>query len=464
MSTFEHGSIAILKNEAKIFLSASDFDVSDLKNLKAFQKKDRLSLDIETVEEEDSRIVITYTIPEHFLSLKVIQKESLPVRLSVLNTILKEDPLNHEENISIHPSTLFFRPMSSVRYTYKAYGNMPKANEFSAFTQYKSLVLAILTNQSYEAFLKNGEAAYQPKKLRYSPKERKDIERIIAALQDSHSFDELKQDIQESTEYAQFSYFGDMKKIKDHYKRKLVSIGAAAVVFLGAGIGATQLLTKDKQDEAFASYEKELQEKNLEIQKLTFLSAGDYKGASKIMAKQDKSPGEISALLIKGGEYQSAIDQDPESLEQVIEMLYSKGEEDAILELRLKDNRKLSLEQAIVANDTNRMISEVSFLEDKGTATRMGKKLLEGGDVNRAKQIADTYALEDLHKLIQLTEKENQLISLNKEMEQVNENTELSEEDKEKQLKHIETRIDEAEQDIIALKEELDVQENTDEV
>lgn len=84
--------------------------------------------------------------------------------------------------------------------------------------------------------------------------------------------------------------------------------------------------------------------------------------------------------------------------------------------------------------------------------------------MNRARQIADTYALEDLHKLIQLAEKENQLVSLNKEMNQVNQNTELSEEDKEKQLKNIETRIDEAEQDIVALKEELDLQDATDEV
>jgi len=254
-----------------------------------------------------------------------------------------------------------------------------------------------------------------------------------------------------------------MEKVKHQYKKQIFSIAIIALIFFSGGAWVFHLLSDNKQREVLAAYDTTLKERDLEIQTLAYLSSGDYMSAAKNMARQGKSKEDIATVLIKGKEYQAAIEQHPDTLEKVIEELYRNGEEDKILELALKDNRMLDLEQAIVANDTNRMISEISFLENSGTATRMGRKFLSSGDLNRARQISETYKLEALGKEIDLNEKENQIIFLQGEMDRVKHNKDLSKEDKAKQLKNIEGRIEEAKQDIIALKDELGKEENNDE-
>ncbi|PWF47741.1 hypothetical protein BHT19_0028185, partial [[Kluyvera] intestini] len=135
-----------------------------------------------------------------------IKSEDLIIKLSIAKTIIEDDVLNNNYFVSLHPSTLFYMPMSAVKYTYRANHLMPQENKYTNFDRYKALVLSILSGLSYENCLKNNEHVKKTKND------------LINSILEVKSREELLVDLEKLLEYKQYAHF-KMKKQDKNKKR-----------------------------------------------------------------------------------------------------------------------------------------------------------------------------------------------------------------------------------------------------
>src|SRR5699024_12043911 len=85
-----------------------------------------------------------------------IKDEKYPIKISIAKKILKEDILGKyaKENIyiSINPSTIYYYPMKTVRYTYTGNQFMPR-EQHTNLERYKACVVSLLSGIAYEKCL-----------------------------------------------------------------------------------------------------------------------------------------------------------------------------------------------------------------------------------------------------------------------------------------------------------------------
>src|SRR5699024_10856539 len=134
ITNFEFGSIKIEKNKAVIQIPKSKFKYENLSELEEVKSEQNNFLKLLDIKESDNkeRVIFKYDIPEEFKYLQTIKKEDLIVKMSILKTILEMDPLNETDlYISMNPSTIFYRPMKAVKFSYRANYLMPNETKFS---------------------------------------------------------------------------------------------------------------------------------------------------------------------------------------------------------------------------------------------------------------------------------------------------------------------------------------------
>lgn len=446
IATFEFGSVKIEKDLITIQIPKNQFRYDNLKELEDVKNEKVDFLPLKNIKEDADRVTLQYEKPNTVESLLKVRKESLVVRLSIAKTILEKAPLDDPEfSVSIHPATVFYRPMTTVKFTYQANNLMPQEKNFSNFERYKALALSIVSGFSYEVCLNDKQRVLKSK----NP--------LLLSIAETHSKEKLLSDLEEHLDYMQYSFIENVKQTKRKSRIKNIIFAAVGIAALLVAVGLTKSAANKQYASAVASYEEKIEQKGAEVKLQQYLSDGDYDKAAKTMKEAGKSEKDISDMYLGAGLFQKALDVYPKNLEKVIETLYKDGKQEKILDLKMKDNDYLELEKNIVSYDSNALKGEISFLEDgadEKQAVRMAKAFLDHGDINSAQMVQDKFNNKELQAAIDLKKKNDQLQKEKDNLKKIQKDKD-KEKDKKKK-KDLEKQEKKVKDTIASLEKEID--------
>ncbi|PJK24529.1 hypothetical protein CV769_14960 [Enterococcus mundtii] len=408
---FEFGTLTDEKSTVKIEMENSQFTYDNIDEIKELPiKKDPLFLDFKGIKESETTVSFLYEKGSALKNLNTIKKEAYPVKVSIVEEILKQDILQKYKHtdlyISLNPATLYYYPMNTVRYTYTANCFMPRDMR-TTLERYKACIVSILSGIAYEKCLNTPEEV------------RKIGNDFIKEIYQQRNVSELLSLIQQSNNFVTYDYIRSQTNRERKIRQKsLVALAGTSVVFIG--ISGLLLVKQLDQEEALASqYEEQLEQKDTLLLANEEFEKGNYDEAIQLYQEGDYEDAQLSEKLISKEQYQKAIDVHSESLEAIIQRLYETNEQQALVDLNsdsLDENGKTKLEEekGIVQGDTNAMVNTLNFLDDESTGIRLARKFIDLNDVNNAQKVLDKYPEnENLQKLLgigkQIQEKTKQM-------------------------------------------------------
>lgn len=408
---FEFGTLTDEKSTVKIEMENSQFTYDNIDEIKELPiKKDPLFLDFKGIKESETTVSFLYEKGSALKNLNTIKKEAYPVKVSIVEEILKQDILQKYKHtdlyISLNPATLYYYPMNTVRYTYAANRFMPRDMR-TTLERYKACIVSILSGIAYEKCLNTPEEV------------RKIGNDFIKEIYQQRNVSELLSLIQQSNNFLTYDYIRSQTKRERKIRQKsLVTLAGISIVFLS--ISSLLLVKQLNQEEALASqYEAQLEQKDTLLLANEEFEKGNYDEAIQLYQEGDYKDAQLSEKLLSKEQYQKAIDVHNESLEAIIQRLYETEEQQSLVDLNsdfLDENGKSKLEEekGIVQGDTNAMVNTLNFLTEESTGIRLARKFVELNDVNNAQKVLDKYPEnESLQKLLgigkQIQEKTKQM-------------------------------------------------------
>lgn len=408
---FEFGTLTDERSTVKIEMENSQFTYDNIDEIKELPiKKDPLFLDFKGIKESETTVSLLYEKGSALKNLNTIKKEAYPVKVSIVEEILKQDILQKYKHtdlyISLNPATLYYYPMNTVRYTYAANRFMPRDMR-TTLERYKACIVSILSGIAYEKCLNTPEEV------------RKIGNDFIKEIYQQRNVSELLSLIQQSNNFVTYDYIRSQTNRERKIRQKsLVALAGTSVIFIG--ISGLLLVKQLDQEEALASqYEEQLEQKDTLLLANEEFEKGNYDEAIQLYQEGDYKDAQLSEKLLSKEQYQKAIDVHNGSLEAIIQRLYETKEQQTLLDLNsdsLDENgeTKLEEEKGIVQGDTNAMVNTLNFLDDESTGIRLARKFIDLNDVNNAQKVLDKYPEnENLQKLLgigkQIQEKTKQM-------------------------------------------------------
>lgn len=443
---FDFGTVKEEKNIVKLEISSSQFDKSDLRDLKETVSNMDMSLflEITDVKEADDEVFVYFKRSNVLKNLTQIKNEAYPVKISIAEKILTDDILQEfsKENlyVSLNPSTLYYYPMQTVKYTYVANNNMPTEQK-TAIERYKACIVSILTGISYEKCLET------PNEVQQKSSD------FIKEIYNQNSVADLLTLIQQSNDYVTYDYISSRQEKEMKTKRNtFLAIGGLALVFAG-GLFFSFNRTSKVEERLTAQYSSEIEEKETVITAYEEFTKGNIDEALSLYQTVDYDSEVVAQQLFNAGQYQQAIETDNSFLELVIQELYNNQEEQ-ITELNSKNldeetTSKLDDEKAIVSGDTNTMVNTLNFLDDENTAIRLARKFTEQNDFNNARAVLEKYPnnqqikeIIDISDQIQAKREERDDLA-NNEDEDNNDNIEEQQQQLEEEVNDLRNQLNE---------------------
>lgn len=443
---FSFGSIKLTKETARFTISRSEFTYDRLEEVEAFLSNNRSDqfLPFHHIEENEGHVFITLDYLEHLKPVAAIKVEAYVVKLSIAQAILLDEVVTKETHfVSLHPATVFYHPMSTIRYAYRANRVMPREEKYTHLQRYKALVLMILTGQPYEKCL------VEPEHLE---KQANDLVRSILLAQ---TIEEMQELITEAYDFVAYHTVKEQVAEKKKWQnRTLLGIVLTAVIALGA-IGYVKYNANQQQDAALSELEETYEAREKKQQAEILFTQGAYEEAIPLFFAVGNSPSEVAKKLLEEEEWQLALDTEPKLLEQVIGQLYASKEEKALLDLNLSKGeelllQKLAHEKAIVSYDVAQMSADLPFISDTNTLKRMGLAFIQNGDMAGAREVLNKTQDADLQKAIELAQAESELTVAKEKMMAIQSVDAQNQAD---QLKVQQMKIEELEAKIKELKE-----------
>jgi len=446
---FDFGNVQIEKDEVKITISKSQFTEqkkSVIDNVPT--NNDEVFLNKQKINEDEENYTIIYEKTFHSLKpLIQIKNEEYPVKVSILQEILKQDILNqykHEDvYIALNPATIFYYPMRTVKYTYAGNQFMPRTNH-TFLERYKACSVSILSNIPYEKCLNTPDEV------------KKEGNDLIKEIYEKKSVQELYDLISESNNFITYNYISKRSEEKKKSKKQLYYTASILGLVAIAGIIVTQLISVNDQTQMAQAYETELAQKDTNIEANNAFQNGNYEEAIALYEETDVEASTVADKLIEAGQYQQAINLDNSKLETVIQTLYESNNQSQITELNADNlneeaSTKLDAEKAIVEGDNNGMTNALNFLNDENTAVRLAKKFAENNSVGDVQQIQQKYP--DNETISQITSIVEEKQTLNDEIDSLTQ--QKNDTDNEDESNDLQNQIDDKNSQIDELNNQL---------
>ena len=419
----------------KVSISKEQFSSnrkSDIEDL--MTSSDDKFLPVYKVTEDDSSYHFYY-LKEGYLKNGVnIKKEEYPVKISLAEEILKQDILHEYEAqdifVSINPSTLYYHPMRTIKYTYSANQFMPKSN-YTALQMYKACIASIVSNIPYEKCLATPQDVA------------KEGNEFIKEIFDKNSVAELLNFITDSKDYIEYDYIQNRSKEKSKWKTLLISTASILTIAAIGSALAINSINNNNREALANEYETVISSKDLTILANEQMENGEYAEAVKTYEKSGYDLSKVAERLIEKGEYQLALDTDESQLEKIITTLYENEDKELIRDLN-SDNlsegvsSKLENEKAIVNSDKNAMMNVLNFLDDENTAVRLTEEFVNQNDLTNAQKVQEKY--QDNKEIARILEKGD----LQSQVEQLEER--IKDEDNDDEKEKIQKQLDEVKQ------------------
>lgn len=403
---FSFGSIKITKELAQFTIHRNEFTYSELQEIEHFLAQQPLEgfLRFQQIEENEGQVIITYEFIEHLKPVAAINKETYVVKLAIAQTILLDEVVTKEPNfVSLHPATIYYHPMSTVYYSYRANRLMPREEKYPHLHRYKALILMILTNHSYERCL------VEPEHLE------KRANDLVRSVLQAKTIEEMQVLITEAYDYVAYHAIQEQTAVKKKRQyRTFFGIAASLILGLGA-VGYVKQDANEQQTHALQALTKSYETEQLEQEAESLFTEGRYTQAVPLLFELDYSAKDIAERLFKEQQWQLTLDTDPSFLEPVIEALYEKGEEETLLDLTMASTKepyhqKLAHEKMIVGYDTAQMAAELPFISDEGTLRRLGQAFVKNGDMAGAREVLNKTQDIELKRAIEKAQAETELM------------------------------------------------------
>lgn len=437
---FEFGSIKLFKEKIVYEISKNLCSYEQIEDIESLKKQDDVHFfNLIQVEEDDHTLYLHYERLESMRSLTMIKKEEYSVKLSIAQTLLRENILQQTSAfVSIHPATIFYYPMQTVKYTYLATNVLPQEHKYSDLDRYKALVLAILTNFSYETCLGEKEEVL------------KRGNELVKAVVQASTRQEMLLIVEEAYDFVTYDYIQHNSTNKEKLKKRTLYALAASVLFSLAAVGFTKQHANAQQEQIVQAMEQDLEQKNYSLEATQQIVNKDFEKAAIAMKKAGESKKDIGTMYFENNQFQQAIDTDSSFLEPVIAYYYDNDQSEAVLDLTLTEvaeehSTKLETEKAIAAYDTATMSSALPFLEDEETAVRMGLAYLTNDDVTSAQKVLEKFPSASLENKIKLKQADNELAKAEEELKAIKEDDEKKDEKQQIQKDKIATLTKEIE-------------------
>lgn len=437
---FEFGSIKLDKNKIVYEISKNLCSYEQIEDIESLKKQNDVHFfNLIQIEEDDHTLYLHYERLESMRSLTTIKKEEYSVKLSIAQTLLRENILQQTSDfVSIHPATIFYYPMQTVKYTYLATNVLPQEHKYSDLDRYKALVLCILTNFSYETCLGEKEEVL------------KRGNELVKAVVQASTRQEMLLIVEEAYDFVTYDYIQHNSTNKEKLKKRTLYALAASVLFSLTAVGMTKQHANAQQEKIVQAMEQDLEQKNYSLEAKQQIVNGDYEKAAIAMEKAGESKEDVATMYFENHQYQQAIDTDVSFLETVIAHYYDNDQSETILDLTLtgvaeEHSTKLETEKAIVAYDTAAMSSALPFLEDEETAGRMGFAYLTNDDVTSAQKVLEKFPSASLENKIKLKQAENELAKAKEDLKAIKEDDEKKDEKQQLQKDKIATLTKEIE-------------------
>ena len=420
---FEFGSIKLFKEKIVYEISKNLCSYEQIEDIESLKKQNDVHFfNLIQVEEDDHTLYLHYERLESMKSLTMIKKEEYSVKLSIAQTLLRENILQQTaEFVSIHPATIFYYPMQTVKYTYLATNVLPQEHKYSDLDRYKALVLCILTNFSYETCLGEKEEVL------------KRGNELVKAVVQASTRQEMLLIVEEAYDFVTYDYIQHNSTNKGKLKKRTLYALAASVLFSLTAVGMTKQHANAQQEQLVQAMEQDMEQKNYSLEANQQIVNGDYEKAAIAMEKAGESKEDIATMYFENSQFQQAIDTDVSFLEPVIAHYYDNDQSEAVLDLALTEvaeehSTKLETEKAIVAYDTATLSSALPFLEDEETAVRMGLAYLTNDDVTSAQKVLEKFPSAPLENKIKLKQAEKELVKAEEDLKAIKEDDEKKEE------------------------------------
>ena len=322
-----------------------------------------LFLDLTDIAEGETHVRLTYHVSERLKPFRTLQTEEYAVKLAICHQLMQDQVLAHTTDyVSLHPSTLFYYPMQTVRYTYRANAVMPREAKWLPVKRYQALILSVLTGVSYEICLTDtASVSRKGNALIQSIAEARTPQELTAILADAYNF-VVYAEIQNRTTFT------------SGFKKKTLYGFLTSAVLVLAAVGVTRYWGTQERATVVAALEAQVVQQEQEIRAQNHLLQGEYTQAVQLYAETGKDPAFLADLYFQNGFYQEALNLDPTYLEPVVQILFTTGEHSRIIDLTLLEEagdlqELLQLGKHIVAYNTEALLNALPFLESEATAT-----------------------------------------------------------------------------------------------
>src|SRR4051794_1607876 len=112
---FEHGTLFIYPNKYhRLKIPDNKMLAERPEDLKDLLEDSPYFFTLKGISKEKDRFILDYVVEEEYHPLNLAKEYSRVLRLSLLNELLKIDPLHTvKEKVSIHPKNIFFKDMKT---------------------------------------------------------------------------------------------------------------------------------------------------------------------------------------------------------------------------------------------------------------------------------------------------------------------------------------------------------------
>lgn len=387
---------------------------------------------LKDIKEADSYYTFEYQVEDGYSSLRSIKKESRTLKLSLLDYILKINPLQHGYTV-LDPSNIYYKNIEDVKIGFRGHEWLPK-EEMSDLEQYKLLILGIVSKYSY--------SKYKTNKYTLLSKEK---DTFLHTVNNAESFSQLKKIVNTELNQVETEHLlNEEHRNRTNKRIRNISIIATALILTTIAVIAVFIIQGQMQKELeneFAQAE-ELQSENT-IYKDLYNDEIDK--AIKGMENSDEFSDEDIIDVYKDNlMYEDLIEFDSQETPFVIENLRDSENVSKIRELAFEyeDNLVLQNELAIIDGDMAYLMgASLETMYDE-QMERVADVALQNDHIQIAEEVNDSINSPRLQ--VQLIERQIKQLETEKE--------ELDDDDEEKAIDN----------DIEDLEEQIEELENTD--
>lgn len=442
---FSFGSIKLTRELAQFTIHRNEFSYDRLEEIEQFLRDTRNDafLSFRSIEENEGHVVMTFHFVEHLKPIVAIKQEAYVVKLAIAQAILLDEIVTKTSNfVSLHPATVYYHPMSTIRYGYRANRQMPREEKYTHLQRYKALILTILTNQPYEKCLEEPE---------YLTKRANDL---VHSILQAQTIEDMQLLLTEAYDFVAYHTVQTQTAERKKWRSRMI-LGVVLTALLGlVSIGYVKQGANEQQAAAIQSLTSDYEEEQLIQEADTLFAAGNFKEAVPLFLALGNSTEDVAKKLVLEEQWQLALDTEPAILETVITALYNVGEEKSLLDLTISEEmpvytQKLAQEKAIVSYDVAQMSADLPFISDEQTLKRMGQTFVKNGDIAGAREVLNKTQDAELKRAIELTQAESELVVAKEKLIALESENSANKAD---QLKVQQTKIQELEAKIQGLK------------